>query len=231
MASLPAANSFDGGSAGSAVTAANSGGASGTAFDVAAGTSTAWGTYDTAQSMRGGMSAVWNYTGAANIATFSYTGLNVATLYGRLYLRLGSIPNFTHRLLLWTDTAAAASARMRVETSGKIQFADSSNGQIAATLSTTALTLNTWYRIEWTVTTGLTTGSCQWWLYTGHSVIPIETLSATNQAFTANNFDKIDFGSQSGPTTYQFWLDEVQVNIDGPPGPVDQYLLRPSWLS
>jgi hypothetical protein len=219
MATLPASNSFEGGTAGSAITAASSGGASGTAFDALVGGVTGVPTYDASHPMHGGLSFMCNFTGVAGATQLAWTGLNRATLWGRFYLLFAAWPNVSSRQVQIMDTAVAQGSALIVGSNGKIAFRSAANTQITASLSTTVLNPLVQYRIEWAVTTGAGTGTCEWHLFLGDSPDPIERNLQTGQTFTANNFDAVRYGQANDAAIYQFWIDDPAVDAIGFPGP------------
>jgi hypothetical protein len=217
VATLPASNSFDG-TAGVAITAANSGWPSGTAFDSLIGGGTGAPTFDGTHPMHGALSMMLNYVGTAGTSQLTWTGLNNAALWGRFYILFAAFPDIACRHLEIMDSGPAQSCALVINTVGKLGWRGSANTAIASTTSTTVLSALTQYRVEWTATPGAGTGTAEWRLFAGDSTTAIETNAQTGLAFTAGNFASVRWGADTGPTTYQFWMDDVQANATGFPG-------------
>jgi hypothetical protein len=219
VATLPASNSFAGGTAGVAITAANSGGASGTAFDSLIGGGTGPPTYDATHPMHGTLSLMCNFTGTAGTSQLTWTGLNQAVLWCRFYILFAGFPDIACRHLEIMDSGPAQSCALVINTVGKLGWRGSANTAISSTTSTTILSPLTQYRVECAATPGAGTGTAEWRLFVGDSTTAIETNTQTGLAFTAGNFASVRWGADTGPTTYQFWLDDPAVDAIGYPGP------------
>jgi hypothetical protein len=221
VATLPASNSFDG-TAGVAITAANSGWPSGTAFDSLIGGGTGPPTFDATHPMHGSLSMMINYTGTAGTSQLAWTGLNQPTLWGRFYLIFAALPNITSRHLQLMTSGPGQSAALAFTSGGNLQWRAANNTGITGSTSTTVLSPLTQYRIEWSSTMGAGTGTVEWRLFAGDSTTALETNAQTGATLAAVNFDQVRLGSDSNPTTYQFWIDDPQVNATGFPGPSTQ---------
>jgi hypothetical protein len=208
-------NTFEGGTPGTAVTVANSGGLSGAAFDEVDPSSSAI-TYS---------SGALHGTVACQITTladddpyFAWTSLvSGTTTWGRVYLKIGSLPpdniNIVRHL-----AGTATVITVRVNTNGRLGLLYGT-GTFAGN-GTVAIPVDTWVRIEWTVTTGLGTGSVQATLYTDpESTTPADTLSASNiNTGTGAAVTRQRMGMLSSET-WSFALESVAFSDEGPIGP------------
>lgn len=223
--SLPLANGAEGGSDTTAVTAGNSGGASGDAFTtITKGASTQI-NFSATQEANGALSyqvvepattaAVYMEWGAAVVG-----GPHV-TLYGRFYIYLPAAPAtamYCMRLL----SGATSGAGLRINTTRGLQWANGTTAVGTASSGAGLITLNTWTRVEWTVTlaTGAT-GSGTATLYTGNSLSADGTATVASQAFAIGSADVCRYGwtNVGGLASSTSYFDGLQVNNTGLPGP------------
>jgi len=213
------ANNFEGGSAGTALTAANSGGASGNKFDAVtcAGTGTVSYTSSAphgtlAAALTPGTSPCFLQWGKTSITTPSTTS------YGRTYLNLGADPAVGVQLAKLGDSSFNRDAQITIQTNGKLALYDAA-GTKQLTF-TSALPLNTWLRVEWTLVNSATTGSLAVSVYAGDSYTPLET-ETVGGINTGTSFGSLQLGqaiaSSTPPGTVL--LDDVAIGTAGPLGP------------
>lgn len=211
-------NSAEGGSNGTTVTAANSGGASGDAFNSVVGTPTI--TFDNTQAL-GALSYKVVASTTAQQVVWSFTA--VPQLYGRLYLYSSGAPSSATGLLRFT-VGGSQTARIRYNADGTLTLAD--NGNAAEVSTVAALPTNAWMRIEYQITFTPGTGTCDLRTYNDpNSTTPTENLSSASlNALT--NCDTVQIGSFNS-ATWTGWLDGLNVNTVDFPGPITR---RPSGL-
>lgn len=173
--SAPAAlleNGFEGGSNGSTLTAANSGGLSGNALNtVSCATGTA--RYSTASAAHGGVSALLSPTTAPCL--FGWTGSSIPTAaegYGRAELNFSANPSGTIALLKYLGPGSVRDMQVNLSKTGKLSIVDAS-GVTKATFAT-SIPIGQWVRLEWHAVAG-STGSVELRMYLADATTPIES--------------------------------------------------------
>ena len=181
MASL--VNTAEGGSNGTSVTTANSGGASGDAFAVSkpAGATIV---FSTAAGMDGSLG--YNITTTDTVAAYLvWNDLPVSTRWvGAFEFKLPSLPTTAINISRFKGVNTSA-ASLFVTSAAKLQLYDSSGVAISSTLFSASLSANTEYRIEYAIAAGSTgsSGSATIALYAHGGTTAIETKSTTGQNF------------------------------------------------
>jgi hypothetical protein len=202
-------NNAEGGSDGTAVTAANSGGGSGTAFSqVSTGI-----TFSKAQKAHGLLSyALSAASGTQNYIHFS----SPATTGGfsiRTSLRLTGYPSAVSSFVLITDSTDTTITGFNLESTGKITPVQSGGTAITGGKFTNAIPLNTWVRITITGTIG-TSATVTMTMYTGDSTTPIETHTFTgvNTGTVAPAY--VSYGKLTkSPSIGTYYLDDLAQNL------------------
>lgn len=225
-------NNFEGGTDGTTITAANSGGTSGNAFNTVSVVSGGTLQYSNAQVFNGSLAARMRTGATSGNIDMRWAGSYVtqAEDYGRLYLYFTAIPNVQNSAIVqvW-DSILNASFRIRINTTGKIAILAPS-GSVLAT-STTTLVAGQWYRIEWHVhaDADINLGYIEVQIFTNpNGTTPDETLggSGTPGIGFGTLVGRIDIGPQSvtnWPTstaTDYMYLDEIVANATAWVGPV-----------
>jgi len=208
---------------GTTVTTANSGGASGNAFDVVTVTSSGQTcASDSARSAHGALS-IQLATGATAAGTFVRWNTSMGTqttIWFRVYAYYTANP--ASNIRIWNATASGTSCgSVLVSTTGKLLFANSAGTTILT--STNSIPLNAWFRLEGFLTGNASTGQLEFKLFlTPDAVTPDETqTSAATQATTGPPTD-YTFGN-GGTSTSNFgpiWIDDLALSSTGYPGPV-----------
>ncbi len=218
-AALPVSNSFEGGTNGTTISAANSGGSSGTAFDtvtIGAGATLA---FDSTRAAHGGLSAKVATGGSAQSMVQWTTAVGTQTeVWGRVYVYFTAVPSPAVKLLRFFNGASQAGA-INVNISGFLVLLDATNTQVA--VGSVAVTTGAWARIEFHVLANATTGAIEAKLFnTADGTTVSELVSATNKntnsALTDYRFGQTTAVASVGP----FWMDDLQINNTGWPGPV-----------
>lgn len=189
-------NNFDGGTNGTVVTEANSGGASGNAFYyVPPGTIT----YSNAQAATGTLSGMIANPGA----TYAHVTWSTAetNFLSRFYVYFAStLP--VNGITLIRYTAATGSASIRINAGGNT--ATLYTGGVAYGTSG-ILSVNTWYRME----VFRTPTSLQWALYNGSSTTAIYTSPLTT-GLSMGTMDSVSIGKYDTTNqTETFYIDSV----------------------
>ena len=220
-------NSLEGIASGTTVTQANSGLASGDAFDgtVSSGTLTADSTY----AAHGANSL---HVKTAGASTFSYawwsTSLSLAGTTGKIWFRyymyLAANPAADDIVLAHCSDSGHATiiAFMRVLATGKLRVFNAASGTVLTTTNT--VPLNQWFRVEGFIATNGSNSGGQYELKlfsTADSVTPTETqTSAATQNFGTTVAWSTMFGTDtSTASTIEFWMDDLAVSTDGYQGP------------
>jgi hypothetical protein len=206
-------NNAEGGTNGVTVSAANSGGASGNAWDSVAGTPTI--TYDNAQALGTLAYKVVASTTAQQVVWAASHGTQSET-WGRLYLWSNANPTGVTGIVRWL-VGGSQTARLRLETTGVLTLADAGNAAEIATVS--GIPTGQWVRVEWHIQFAVTTGVCDLRTYNNaDSTTPTESLSSASLNALAN-CDTVQYGSFNS-TTWTGWMDGLNVNTTGFPGPI-----------
>ena len=168
-------NSFEGVTpSGTTLTAGaggNTGGASGSFFDVVnIGTGVTVAS-DSAQKVRGSLSYKYA-TGATSASGYvgwgtSLTATTIPVSYTRFYFYAGAAypASGNFRIMAWFNSAGTICASLRLSNTGVLTMANSANAAITGMSSTTVIPLNAWCRIEGYCNSG--TGACEQQLYVG----------------------------------------------------------------
>jgi fibronectin type 3 domain-containing protein len=207
------ANSFEGGTNGTAVTAANSGGASGNALN-AVSCSAGTVTYSTASAAHGSVSALASPgTGLCYVQwSKSITPTNEA--YGRAYLNLSANPAGAFVLLKATDASFGRDIQVNLSKTGKLSILDAA-GTTQATF-TNSVPLNSWVRLEWHVIAAAS-GTVELRMYAGDSATPIEShlVTGVNTGTTIGAYQLGALSSVSGGLGATIGIDDLAYGTSG----------------
>lgn len=202
-------NSFEGGSNGVTLTqgsGGNTGGASGDFLDTVDATGTV--TFSTAQAAHGSVSMLVS-TGVSALAYAGYTLSSVTTDYMRCYIRLTALPGVVQVLTRYLS-GASQSLRVNVKSGGTLEVRDAGNSVVGTT--TSAVSINAWWRLEMFTTFSATVGAVVLRLYnTADGTSITDSLNLSGLTLTANA-TALRFGvgaaAASVPTTY---YDDIAV--------------------
>lgn len=187
-------NSFSGGTAGTAISTGNSGGASGDAFQTANNA-----TY-TSTNATGTRAPLVAQFGAPTQLSWSGFSLSSRTIYARMYVYLTSY-DASINTLISVGSAVTPAARVRLNANGTVFVSNSSNTAVTGTTTATAIPTGQWVRIEAKIVVGTTTsnGSCE--LRTYHSAdsgTPTATTTGTGANFGTSLPADINFFGFTG---------------------------------
>lgn len=214
------ANSFEGGSNGGTVSAANSGGTSGNAFDSVTIGALASVTYSAAHAAHGSLSC--------SIATGSPTAN--ALLTWTTSLTAGTVPQVWFRAYFYLTAYSGNLRVIRAQNGGTLCGAVAFNASAKVSLldstgtgqktSTTSLPANQWFRIEGFVIGSATVGQVQAQIYLADdSPTPTETLTTAATLNTTGAINRVDFGNPTSVANFTYWADNVGASTTGPIGP------------
>lgn len=189
MPSPPLLNTFEGGTDGTTITQANSGGASGDAWSVAPiiGTGVSL-TFSSLQAAHGAlaMRIAQPATPASTRVEWDALGALTGNVFFRTYLHLPTLGQIVFGGVR-TNAASALSAEIFLDATGHVTVHQASGATIATLTGATAVTAGTWVRIEWRILSSATVGEFEWRLYASADSTSItETKSATGLALGAN---------------------------------------------
>ncbi|MEO3860110.1 hypothetical protein [Acrocarpospora sp. B8E8] len=216
-------NSLEGGTPGAVITAANSGGLSGTAFgdsSVDTGNTLA---YDSTTAAHGSVSAQVSTgvgSGQAWVAWTSGLPGTSPTIWGRSYYRFAGNPSAAVNVFRILSGSNGIMGSIRVNANGTLGMLHGS-GTLSGT-STAALTAGAWWRIEVMVTAGTaTTGSmaCQIF-WSPDATTPDQVLSVSGVNTGAVNPSRLRVGVVSNAASVApFHFDDLALSDTGYPGP------------
>jgi hypothetical protein len=218
MATVPVANTFEGGTDGVTISAANSGGASGDAFTSVFGTSL----FQNSPAIGGMAMEVVDAAGSTGVRWTGF-GLGSVSVYFRGYYYLTAFPTTNALIPMFVQTAAAAScAQLQLTTAGKLRNLNAAAGPLG-TAGAVSVALNQWIRIEWRVLASTTVGEAEWRLFnTADSTTADETQNNTGAVLGADT-DGIRFGVCTTPvptTPFTVGVDNVAASSTDWIGPV-----------
>lgn len=201
-------NTAEGGTIGGDVTAANSGGASGDAWDNVLRATADGGAfiYDD-EHARG--TAAYKITSATSPVWAGWDSGSVGTLteaWGRLYLWLPAVPS-AELALVRVRSGGSQSARIAITSSGLLILRQASNAAVAT--STGTVPTGQWVRIEWHIIAATTNGTIEARVYgSADSETITETMSSSTAALTAA-VDEVQYGPVGSEDGHTYWLDDL----------------------
>ncbi|HSR87236.1 MAG TPA: hypothetical protein VLM11_23900, partial [Streptosporangiaceae bacterium] len=215
------ANTAEGGTSGTTVTAANSGGSSGPVFDrvdVGAG---ATGIFDSSQAAHGNLAYAFGTGSTAALSRVQWTSsMGTQTqVWFRAYLYFTANPAATVRVIN-QDQGHTACAVVVVLPSGKLQLRTGSAGTQTFT-TTSTIPLNHWFRVEGYTIGSSTAGQVQLELFkTPDATTPDETDTSAATINTYGSMDTYNFGiSAYTANVATYWEDDVAISNGGYLGP------------
>lgn len=222
---LPTHNGAEGGTNGTTVTAALTGGISGNQFDgvsvVSGGTLIFSNTHAAHGSLAYGI-ATGVTAGAVELKWNFATGQPV--LYYRLYVYMTSNSAAIRPFEPRTGTGGTgAGPSLLITGVGALQMQDATFSTPSGATFTTHVPLNQWVRLEGFFTADPSAGQMSCSLYTSmDSTIPVETrtVSGVNTGNGGSIFSAAWFGTMASVANVpMFWLDDLALSATGPIGP------------
>lgn len=213
-------NSFEGGTNGTTITTANSGGVSGDAFDsTAIGTGSTL-TYDTSKAAHGTTSALATTNGSASAAAAFVKFLPSASsrIATHLYINLNTLPATTTPMVVFSPRSGTTiSVRVAVTQTGTVQLRDPSNTVMWT--STATVSPGTWYRCEFqSVLNGDTTGNASVQLFTLDSLTALDAASNVAMTGLPTTYDRIYAGIAIGSAAvFSVNVDDFALKPDASP--------------
>lgn len=203
-----ASNNFEGGTNGVAVTASNSGGASGTAFDIMFGTAL---TYSTAAATQGTMGAS---VATSAIGAAGWNLANVTKCSAHMKFTISAVPTTGDMYLMrYHNSGGTRLFDVHVQGTGKLRIFDASGATVWT--GTNVLTPSTVYRLEAYVVAGSTAsnGTIKVGYYLGNSTTPVETvyLNTAANVGTASSFAVVYMGKYNNAVE-SYTFDELALD-------------------
>lgn len=217
-------NSFESGqSSGTSITAGNSGGGAGNAFDtVTSGTNTV-AQYNSTSAYLGTLCGLFSSGAASNASSGNWTtaiGTALPRVYGRTVINGSSftvVVDFMRCRGTGTQTF-----RLRINSSGKLELRNTANTVVAT--STTTISTGTFYLIRWDVTVGASATGIVYINTNLTTNTPDETMTANSANFGVLNVDEANFGCPVSAISNAaaFRHDMIMITDQGRPGPPTQ---------
>lgn len=216
-------NSFEGGTNGTTLTTANSGGASGNAFDAVTNTGTnAVDIFDNTVAAHGTLSCKVA-TGTSSVQSLNRWSTSMGTVtqvWFRMYLYFTAFPTAVTRVMGYATSGGTTCGIVGVAaTTGKVNFFNASGSAIITTAN--AVPLNAWCRVEGFLIGSATVGQMQLKLFTTpDSQTPTEMLTSTAAQNTTGAPGLYSFGIISNAANLgPFWMDDIGISSTGYLGP------------
>lgn len=237
-------NTAEGGTDAVVLTTANTGGASGNAFDEVTQAADAIAEFDTAISREttSMMFATRTTVGSAKVGwNVSITG----TTYGRVYIYMGATPVTNPvRFIHARDLSNLGSFSIQWTSANKIAILDGNSALQATSATTMTSRLDSWVRIEWETIISGANGQVTARMYDADSNSEFEILQTPATINTRGDIGIYRFGAgavtdnANMPTSTDFlWLDNLVADATDWPGSFDPgvdalgpvYLSFPHW--
>ena len=224
-------NSLEGGTHGTAISAANSGGASGDAFNSI--TNSPVPVFSSDQSRDAISIEMVDVAGTTGVNwTWASSTVNH---YFRTYLYLAALPsgNDLKFLRVMSDTAGARCAEFSIKRTGTaapgVIGSQNAAAGTAAPDGTVAITTGQWVRFECRVLPSVTVGEVEWRLYNTADSSTITDTSSAGSLVLAADIEGARFGSMAtAPTTpFTVYFDDLAANDTGWLGPSSVQTLLP----
>jgi|GEM_PF-3019698 len=196
------------GSNGVAVSTANSGGTTGSPFDVITITAGGSVVYDSTQKVEGNTSIHATTAGVSAFVGWSPATLGeLPEIYGRFYLRMSAYP-INGSSIARVYSGGTTQISFNITNAGQIRIRNAAGGALAS--GTTKVPLNSWVRYEFRVLAGTSGAIAESKLYLDKdSNDSSESLVANSLALTAD-VDQVTFGLIANATAGDsIWMDEL----------------------
>jgi hypothetical protein len=210
---LPLENTFEGGTNTTAISAANSGGASGSAFDSLVGTAP---TFSTTHAAHGALGMTPS-TAAQSMVQWVASFGTPTEIWVRAYLFINANPSVNVPFIYVRDQTNANNICGIRLTTARVAGV-TANGSTTVVAFTNVPPLSTWVRFELHCLISGGNATCDGQYFATLDAPTATETQTTTQTTAATSFGAIRFGANVA-NTGQLWLDDVQVNGAGFPGP------------
>lgn len=213
-------NKFDGGTDGVTITAANSGGASGDAFNTPDSSGTVTFTFDNDHAHSGTLSfkkSTGGTPGSANLSWTTQMGTRTKVWF-RFYVYYETLPSVQHRIMYATDGVNLV-AGLYLNSTGHLWFVDSSGSDIFTFTGT--VPTNQWVRIEGFIVGSATVGQVELKQFNDtDSTTPTESQTSAANKNTSGPLQVYKWGDNSDNANITLWYDDIGLSDQGYLGPV-----------
>jgi hypothetical protein len=213
------ANTLEGGTQGTTISAANSGGASGDAFSQCLAGTNATCAYDGTHAHSGTLAASLS-TGATSANTYVSWALGpFQQVWGRFYYWVTASPTANTRIAsCYASGITTVRAFIRHNSGGKLAACDSTSAILWT--STSALPVGQWVRVEFGCLGDPSAGQL-WVAYyaSPESTTPTEQFTSPATANLGGPVGSVAFGVSNQANVPQTWWDDMAISTVGPLGP------------
>jgi hypothetical protein len=214
------ANTFEGGTDGTTITAGNSGGASGDALEnITIGAGDADLEFDNAHPAHGSLGARFLSGATATTVFADWTFTGVAELFTRFYLWLPSTTPLDDRVVFCT-AAGGSTGRFNITNSSGPKLQVFAEGDFSNAIGTVAVTRDALIRIETRILLHASAGIVEAKLFNSpESATPSDTVTLTGIANTHTLHNRVRFGWNNNAATREYWMDSLAIDSAGYIGP------------
>jgi hypothetical protein len=218
----PLSNSFEGGSDGTVLTTANTGGASGDAASSITDPNSIQ-KFNAANALHGGMCMTIVQTATPASTRWDWTGLGTITntdVWFRSYLKIGTTIGQAVFMGVRTNAAALA-AEFFVDATGHIAVNTGGGTNIAVLLGTTVISADQWIRLEARVrANGVGASHVEWWLYTTADSTSVTETKVSTVENAGTDVGQVRWGQVTNTTANRItYHEDVAVSTAGALGP------------
>jgi hypothetical protein len=204
-------NTFEGAPAsGTTISTSNSGGASGTAFDVVVTGASAWCVYDDTRTKHGSYSMKLHPASGVAV-NVGVTVPSTKTLAARMYLYITAAATADFYQIRFT-VGGTRVLSVHIQGTGKFRVADAAGASPGLFTAAAAVPNNTFVRIELYGSVGTTTSNSTvtFASYLGDSTTPIDSFTTSTANLGTSAFTGITFG-KADTSTYatEYWIDDL----------------------
>jgi hypothetical protein len=231
-----ASNNAEGGTNGTTVTTANSGGTSGDGWDTVTITASTTLTFSSAQSAHGSLSYLMTTPASAITSFVQWTSTTLGsaqTKWSRIYGYFDTTVVAASRIMQFTDTSGTVVGGIGLNGTATRHFKISDATNTAILTGTAAVPVNQWFRLEFMCFSDASVGQMELKIFlTADSTTPDEVLTTTaTQNTNGNVIQRAVFGLMTGIASATFYMDDLAVSDTGYLGPAVAQTNAPvSWI-
>lgn len=222
-ASLRLDNNAEGGTNGTTVSTANSGGASGVPFDIVSIGTASTLTFDNTHPAHGLLGYKY-VTGSPAANCFAGWQSPIVTgpllkVWARKYYYMTAYSSSQIRLLRATSTGTLRAA-VAIDSTGHVVLLDASGTGRGTSVG--VVPLNAKYRLEAKFVGDASVGQVECRMFTTNpeGIVPDEVVTSAITLNTGGTINRVDWGNPASVASYTFWGDDPVVSTRGYPGPV-----------
>jgi hypothetical protein len=221
MPAPPLTNTFEGGTDTTTISAANSGGASGDAFQ-AVTSDTSGPTFSVDHAHTGLLSAKIATAVSPAVVFTQWTGLGTITadVWWRGYFWFPSQPAATFKFCRLHTAAGATCGFLALNNASKIIGLNAAQGNL--TVGTVNVTYGQWVRLEMRVRAATSNGQLEWRLFNSPESTSADDTKSDTTAVLGSDVDRMQWGATAStlPASYTFYYDDLAVSTTDWIGPL-----------